>query len=124
MEPWSQSMFDLFFMGAVDRLFERATARFGGPEEAVREMRAYGHTGEELVAGFVDALFVDAGIGDTAGACFVLQALERRQLTVVDFTGGVGDLLLKLAKSSFTELLVNKTIEAAELSMSYGYRGL
>ena len=122
MEMWSQTLFDMVLMGSVERLFERATARFEGEEAALAKLKSPDDSLSQLVEGFVSAIFNDFGIGDSAGACFILKALDRQIVTVKDYGGAIGDLLLATAKVAFSEILVRKTIEAAELSISYDFR--
>ncbi len=122
MEIWSQSLFDMVLMSSVERLFERATTRFEGEEAALAKLKSPDDSLAQLVESFVSAIFNDFGIGDSAGACFILKALDRQMVTVKGFEGTLGDLLLGMAKVAFSEILVRKTIEAAELSMSYDFR--
>lgn len=122
METWSRSLFDLVLMSSQDRLFERAAARFGGEDAALARLKSPDDSVEQLVADFVDALFGDFGIADAAGACFVLQGLQRQRVAIASFDGPIEGLLVKVAKDAFSALLVRKTVETAELSMSYDFR--
>ncbi len=122
METWSRSLFDLVLMSSQDRLFERAVARFEGEDAALARLKSPDESVAQLVSDFVDALFNDFGIVDSAGACFVLQGLQRQRVTIANYDGSIEGLLVKVAKDAFSALLVRKTVETAELSMSYDFR--
>ncbi len=122
MENWSRSLFDWVLMSSSERLFDRATARFDGPDAALARLSNPDEESRQLVAEFVAALFGDLGIDDPAGACFVLQALVRQTVALTEYDGPISGILDTIAKVAFSEILVRKTVETAELSIQYGFR--
>jgi len=70
----------------------------------------------------VDAVFQDALLDNTAGACFVLGALERRPSPVVAPLGTIGETLAASARRAFAALLQSKTAE--ELARRGNYQAV
>ena len=99
--------------GAVPRAALRRAAAGGGRElrRAVRAPRRRRRpamsglrptTRGRGLADFVDAFFAENLLEDTAGSCFVLEALERRTLPA-DPGGPVADVLARLARAAFAD---------------------
>ncbi|MEM9666848.1 MAG: hypothetical protein AAF970_18100 [Bacteroidota bacterium] len=112
MDLHQRQHFDLLLQMATERLIERAVQRCEGVEAALHQLRT-DPDGEGVWLGrFVDAFFDDALLDNPAGACFVLQALERRPVPAAALDGRVGDALRSLAKQAFRALLTQKAHEA------------
>jgi len=121
MDLHLRQQFDLLLQMATERLTERAAQRCAGAEPALEQLRT-DPDGEGVWLGdFVDAFFEDALLDNTAGACFVLQALEKRPLATGPIEGSVGDVVQALAKHSFRDLLTRKTADALSQQAAYGH---
>jgi len=75
-----RQQFDMLLHAAVDRFAERLIQRNDGPENARARLLDTPEADGVWLSGFVDAVFQDSLLDNTAGACFVLEALERRPL--------------------------------------------
>lgn len=119
MEPYLRQQFDVLLFTAADRFVERIVQRCAGQDNALRQLRDDPQGAGVWLDDYVDAVFAEFCLDDVAGAAFVLQALHKRQITVED-TGSVSDVLVRLAKSVFAQLLASKSIEAMERAERYG----
>lgn len=120
MQPFERQQFDLLLADGVERLSERVVHRCGGHDAALAQLREDPEGEGVWLHDFTGHLMSDLLLDDAAGACFVLQALERR---VVDGApaGRVADVLGALARDALAQLLRAKTVEALEQS-SVGVR--
>jgi hypothetical protein len=119
VEAFARQQFDVLLLTAADRFAERITQRCGGAVPAAAALRA-DPDGEGVWLGeFVDAVFAEFCLDDAAGAAFVLQAVHKRQVDVHD-SGPVGDVLGRLARSAFAQLLTAKVTEAMDRAERYG----
>ncbi len=115
-------MFEVFMFGAQERFIDRALTHFEGQDNALSAFADPEIGKSKLVVDFVDALFCDFSFDNIGGACFVLQALANRPVEINCIKGTIGDVLLQLAKSTFTELLIKRCFEGLELIASYDFR--
>ena len=106
MEMFARQHFDVLLREAAGNFAERCVHRAGGPDAALSLLAddpdALG------CADFVNAFFEENLLADTAGSCFVLEALERRMLPA-DPGGVVADVLSRAARVAFADVLVVQT---------------
>jgi len=76
-----RQQFDVLLQTAVDRYAERLIQRNDGPENARTRLLETPEAEGVWLSGFVDAVFQDSLLDNTAGACFVLEALERNDFS-------------------------------------------
>jgi hypothetical protein len=120
MELHQRQHLDLLLQMAVERLTERAVQRCQGAENALGQLRD-DPDGEGVWLGdFLQAFFQDACLDNTAGAAFVLQALEKRPAPPVAAGGVVGDALQEMARHVFRDLLARKVEESLSQQLAYG----
>lgn len=126
MNPHERQQFDLFLALAVERFAERIEQRNGGPGPALERLRTAPESEGVWLSDFVRALFTDFLLDDAAGACFVLQALERRPVEALErrrvepgAAETIGTLLGELARGAFASLLAAKTEEYLEQHAGY-----
>ncbi len=122
MNPHERQYFDFLLLTAADRFVERITQRCEGEPNALAALRTDPYGEGVWIDHFTDAIFSDFLLDNTAGACFVLAALEKRAFPDIDRSGKVADVMGAAARRAFAELLTTKTIEALEQAMSYGGR--
>lgn len=106
MELFAQQHFDALLRDAAGNFAERCVYRCGGSAPALAALTADPSALD--VAAFVDAVFAENLLEDTAGACFVLEALHRRTVTV-DASGPVSVVLAEMARAAFTDVLLVQT---------------
>ncbi len=106
MEMFARAHFDVLLREAAGNFAERCVHRAGGPDPALSALR---DTPADLgLSDFVNAFFAENLLEDTAGSCFVLEALERRTLPA-DPGGVVADVLSRAARAAFADVLVIQT---------------
>lgn len=118
MEAYQRQQFDLLLFSAAERFSERIVQRNGGMASALARLRADPQGEGIWLDAFVEAFFQDSLLDNPAGACFVLQALARRQATAPG-SGPIEVMLQQLARRAFADLLAAKTIEALEQQQIY-----
>lgn len=119
MDTYLRQQFDVLLQSAAQNFVERIVQRCAGQDNALRRLRTDPQGEGIWLDSYVDAVFADSCLDDAAGAAFVLQALQKRQVTVDD-SGSVADVLVRLAKATFADLLAAKTVEAMERAERYG----
>ncbi|WP_456428048.1 hypothetical protein [Rhodocaloribacter sp.] len=119
MELHERQQFDFLLVTAVERFSERLVQRNEGAENALRRLRENPQGEGIWVDEFVDAVFRDFLLDNVAGACFVLQALGRRRVALPAVEARVEDVLQRLARRAFADLLTMKIEEALEQAASY-----
>lgn len=119
MNAHERQQFDVLLQLAVERFAERLIQRNDGPEPAHARLRDVPEADGVWLTGFVDAVFHDALLDTTAGACFVLEALERRPAPPAPQAPTVGAVLERLARQAFAALLRQKTLEELERRSRY-----
>ena len=121
MDLHLRQQFDFLLATAVQRYVERLEQRNEGAENALQRLAEQPNAEGVWLDDFVNAVFQDFLLDNGAGACFVLQALEKRSHREIP-AGQVADSLITLAKAAFAELLQSKTLETLE--QRSGYHGL
>lgn len=119
MEPYLRQQFDVLLLTAADRFMERIVQRCAGQAAAIERLRDDPQGDGVWLDEYVDAVFGDFCLDDVAGATFVLQALHKRPAVVHD-EGTVSDVLVRLAKRVFADLLAAKALEAMDRAERYG----
>lgn len=119
MEAYQRLQFDLLLGIAVERFIERITHRCGGYEAALARLRSDPQGEGVWLDTFVQAFLRDFLLDNPAGACFILQALERRRIAAPQ-TGAIGSMLDQMALRAFADLLAAKAQEALEMSGATG----
>ncbi len=115
MEAYQRQQFDFVLGIAIERFVDRIIHRCGSHEAALTRLRADPQGEGVWLDAFVQAFMRDVLLDNPAGACFVLQALERRQIAAPQ-PGTVGTMLEQMALRAFADLLAAKAEEALELS--------
>lgn len=125
MNAHERQQFDVLLQMAVDRYAERLVQRNDGPETARTRLLEQAEADGVWLSEFVEVWFQDSLLDNTAGACFVLEALERRPVPEACRAIGpqpIGGALAALARAAFAVLLRQKTAE--ELARRAGYQAL
>lgn len=122
MNPHERQQFDMLLELAVERYAERLAQRNDGPDRARQLLLEAPESPGVWLSEFVDAVFQDALLDNTAGACFVLQALERRLSPEVPAAATIGDGLAAASRRAFGVLLQMKTAE--ELARRANYQAV
>jgi hypothetical protein len=119
MDLHERRLFEATLSIAIERFRDRVVQRNEGVENALRSLQTNPEGDGTWLAGFVDQFFADELLDNAAGAAYVLQALERRK--IAEAPGGtIGEVLQRLARSAFAELLRAKTIESLEGGVAFG----
>lgn len=118
MELYLRQQFDLLLQEATGNYAERLTHRAGGPEAARAALRDDPDGPLAGRADFVTAFFADNLLDNTAGRCFVLEALERRALPA-DPGGPASQVLERLAAAAFAEVLTTRTTQLISQQQVY-----
>ena len=119
MELYQRQQFDFLLMTAAERFVERIVQRNEGIENALQRLQTDPQGEGIWLDEYVKAVFQDFLLNNTAGACFILQALEKRMVQApVEHT--IELLLSELAHRAFAALLREKVLEALEQASMYG----
>lgn len=119
METFEKKLFEDVLNSAVSRLTERITQRCQGAEQASLALQ-HNPEGEGIwLSKFIENFFQDNLLDSTAGATFILQALERRKLSG-QYQGTVGEIIQQMAREAFAELVRQKTLESLEYIQAHG----
>jgi hypothetical protein len=116
MELFARQHFDTLLREAAGNFAERCLHRAGGPDAALAALA--GDPDSLGRADFVAAFFAENLIEDTAGACFVLEALERR-IVPADPGGPVSEVLARLARQAFSDVLTVQTSQVIQQQQIY-----
>lgn len=119
MNLHEKQQFDFFLMTSAERFADRIVQRCAGSANALRQLKEDPQGEGIWIEEFVEALFEDFLLNNTAGACFILSALERRPVEISE-TGKVEEVLQKMARKVYAELLRIKIIESLEQSIGVG----
>ena len=119
MELYQKQQFDFLLMTSAERFAERIVQRCEGQDNALARIRSHKNAEGIWLDEFVEALFEDFLLNNTAGAVFILSALERRN---IDFSGNgkIEQVLQNMARQAFGDLLYLKTMESLEQSIGVG----
>lgn len=116
MQLFMQQYFDTILREAAGNFAERCVHRAGGPEQALAALAA---DPESLGrSDFVSAFFSENLLEDTAGSCFVLEALEGRTLSA-DAGGPVAEVLSRQARAAFADMLSVQTSQVIQQQQIY-----
>lgn len=118
MDDHLRQLFEAQLMEATDRLAERAVHRCGGHAEALRQLEQDPDAEGVWASEFVAAYFSEQLLDNAAGACFVLQALQRRTLPA-DPGGPATEVLQRLAHAAFRDVLVRQVSQALQRAMVF-----
>lgn len=119
MDAHLRQQFDVLLLTAADRFAERITQRCQGEGRALHRLQT-NPDGEGIwLTDFVDAVFAESCLDNAAGACFVLQATQKRA-TSLAAEGSVAEILVQMAKTVFASLLTAKAVEALGRVERYG----
>lgn len=118
MDLFEQRLFEGTFGAAMERFTERIVQRNEGMDRALDRIKTDPEGEGIWLSRFVAQFFADELLDNTAGAVYVLCALERRPIEAVE-GGKIGDVLLAMAQRAFAELLRAKTIESLEQGVAY-----
>jgi hypothetical protein len=118
MELHEKLSFDMLLNTAVDRFTERIIQRKEGALGALEALKDNPDGDGVWLSQFVEAFFGDMLLSNTAGAVYILEALENRY-SPVQAGGMVSEVLLRMAKNVFRELLRQKVQETLEQSAAY-----
>jgi len=128
MAMYERQQFDFLLQTAVERFVERIEQRFRGAEQALLKLND-NPAGEGIwLSEFSKAVFDDFLLNNIDGACFVLRSLAKRRLPVdgeifpknsADSQTNVESHLVDLASRLFSELLLQKSLEALEQHSGY-----
>ncbi len=119
MELYARQQFDFFLATAVERFSERIVQRCAGAENALKQLKEDANGEGIWLDQYVEHLFEDFLFNNTGGACFILSALEKRDIEIEE-NGKVEQVLQKMAHKAFADLLKNKTIESLDRSVGFG----
>lgn len=108
MEPYLQQQFELLLQDATGNFAERTVYRCGGPDSAIERLSSDPDGDGVHRAEFVQAFFAENLLDNPAGHAFVLEALERRTVPA-DPGGPVGEVLGRLARAAFADVLTTMT---------------
>jgi hypothetical protein len=115
LPPHQQQQFEFLLHTAVERLSEKLAYRFSGTNAALLELTRDSAASHREINDFVEAVFRDFLLDNTAGAVFLLQAMDDRPAIPPDGERTTLSLqLVAMARTAFTELLRLKTEEALE----------
>lgn len=118
MEPYLRQQFELLLQEATGNFAERTVYRCGGPDAALAQLAA-GADGDGVHREeFVQAFFQENLLDNTAGHAFVLEALERRVLPA-DPGGPAADVLGRLARAAFADVLTTMTAQLIQRQQIY-----
>jgi hypothetical protein len=118
MELFLRQQFELMLQDATGNFTERIVHRCGGEDAALARL-GEDPDGEGVHrTAFVQAFFEENLIDNLAGYCFVLEALERRTLPA-DSGGPVPDVLARLAKAAFADVLTTMTAQLIQRNQIY-----
>lgn len=116
MELFLRQQFEALLQEATGSFAERTIYRCGGPAEALAALQQDPESVHR--SAFVEAFFTDSLLDNPAGHAFVLEALERR--TVPDLEGGtVADVLGRLARTAFADVLTTMTTQLIQRQQIY-----
>ncbi|MFN8441199.1 MAG: hypothetical protein U0175_10540 [Caldilineaceae bacterium] len=119
MELYQRQQFDFLLMTAADRFIERIVQRNEGTENALERLQQNPQGEGIWLDEFVRAIFQDFLLDNSAGACFILQALEKQSIPAPS-DGSIEKMLTDMAHRAFADLLQKKVIEALEQATMYG----
>lgn len=121
MELHERQQFDFLLHTAVERYVERLEQRNEGATRALARLRENPEAEGVWLSEFVEAVFDDFLLNNSAGAAFVLRALASRKMPEVSSKPGqtVEQFAIGCAQSVFAVLFRQKTEEVLEQHASF-----
>lgn len=119
MELYQKQQFDFFLAVSAERFAERIVQRCAGQDNALRQLKENPNGENVWLDDFVKVLFEDFLLNNTAGACFILSALEKKNVEI-SLNCKVEQGLQEMSRKVFGELLQMKIIESLEQSIGVG----
>lgn len=119
MELYEKRLFEEVLNLAVSRFCERVMQRMQGADRAIAALKENPEADGLWLSRYTANFFQDNLLDNTAGALFILAALERQKL-VIDFEGTAGDAMQTAARQVFSSLLLRKAIESLESNLAFG----
>lgn len=118
MELFLRQQFELLLQEATGNFAERVVHRCGGPDAALARLQADPDGDGVFRAEFVRSFFEENLLNNTAGRCFVLEALEKRNVPS-DAGGAVSDVVGRLAEAAFADVLTTMTMQLIQRQQIY-----
>ncbi len=118
MDLYQQQQFGFLLQTATERFVTRLEERFRGSDAALVQIKQDPDAEGVWLNQFADAIFEDFLLNNVEGACFVLQAAAKRKTDALP-AGTIEQSLIAMAKTVFSELLLQKTIETLEQHSGY-----
>lgn len=118
MEMYLRQQFELLLQEATGNFTERIVHRCGGEQAALDRLRDDPEGEGVWLSEFVGTFFTENLLDSTAGACFVLEALERRSLPA-DEGGPVAEVVARLARAAFADVLATQSAQLIQRQMVY-----
>jgi hypothetical protein len=119
LELYEKRLFEEVLNLAVSQFCERVTQRLQGGDRALAVLRENPEADGVWLSQYTANFFQDNLLDNTAGALFILSALERQKLSI-EFQGTAGDAMQVAARQVFSALLLRKAIESIESSLAFG----
>lgn len=123
MNDYEKQYFNTLLQIATERFVERAIQRSEGVKNALQLLRTDPYGDGVWLDKFVDAFFEEFLIDNPAGSCFILQALANRRYNPKHFSQQettVEEIVQKMAKEVFEQLLIQKVEEVLEQNLAFG----
>jgi len=123
VNDYEKQYFNTLLQIASERFVERVIHRAGGVKSALELLRKDPNCNGVWLDKFVDAFFEEFLLDNPEGACFILQALAKRQYSISHFNNQplmVEEIVEKMAKEVFQNLLNQKVEEVLEQNLAFG----
>lgn len=123
LHEFEMQYFHTLLQIATDRFVERITQRQEGAKNALKLLQADPYGEGVWLDKFVDAFFEEFLLNNPAGSSFILRALAQRTYdarNMAQKAATVENLLERMAKDVFMQLLKQKVEEALEQSLVFG----
>lgn len=123
MSDYEKQYFNILLQSATERFVERIIQRSEGAKKALELLRQNPHGEGVWMDKFVDAFFEEFLIDNVAGSSFILQALSNRPFQIHRLPQqqmSVEDILQRMAKEVFEQLLIKKVEEVLEQTIAFG----
>jgi len=118
MELFLRQQFELLLQEATGNFAERTIHRCGGPDAALARLQEDPDGEGVFRAEFVRSFFEENLLDNTAGRCFVLEALEKRTVPA-DAGGPLAEVVGRLAEAAFADVLTTMTMQLIQRQQIY-----
>ena len=119
MEYYRRQQFDSMLAISAESFVERIVQRCGGGELALERLRDDPQGSGVWLDEYVDAVFEEWLLTDASGAAFVLEALEKRPVSLT-INGRVADVLQAMARRVYADLLRDRVTEVLGRQLAVG----